>query len=99
MVVCGWVLFRSDTLAAAGRHLSAMFGFGGSVADEPSVFWWREIATVLVVAAIGSLPIAKGVKKNRVAVVAGGLAQAALFAVSVSCLVMRSHNPFIYFNF
>lgn len=81
MVVCGWVLFRSDTLAAAGRHLSAMFGFGGSVADEPSVFWWREIATVLVVAAIGSLPIAKGVKKNRVAVVAGGLAQAALFAV------------------
>ena len=33
------------------------------------------------------------------AVVVGYVLQFALFVLSISCLVMNAHNPFIYFNF
>ena len=98
MVVCGWVLFRSETVAAAGGHLAAMFGIGAPASDDLALFWWREIALVLAVAVVGSTPILQRIR-SRAAVAAGSVAQLILFAVSVSCLVMKAHNPFIYFNF
>jgi len=98
-VVCGWVLFRADSLPAACAYLGAMFGSDGAPAiDGFCVFWFREAAVFLVVAAAGCLPRPARLR-GLSATGFFAVAQVVLFAVGVSCLVMKSHNPFIYFNF
>lgn len=98
LVVLGWVLFRSDTLAGAGRYLGAMFGAGVPLVDSPAVFWSRELVVPFAAAVVGATPVFRRVT-NPAAVCAGYAAQFAFFVVGISCLVMRTHNPFIYFNF
>ena len=99
MVVLGWVLFRSDSIGAAGGYLAAMFG-GAPLIDWQALFWSHEMAVPLVCALVGSAPILKARIFAHFWFVASGYAiQFLLFFVSVSCLVMNAHNPFIYFNF
>ena len=99
MVVLGWVLFRAPSLGAAGSHLAAMFG-GAPLVDGPAVFWSREMMVPLVCAVVGSAPVLKARFLSGAWTVAVGYAvQFSLFVVSISCLVMNAHNPFIYFNF
>ena len=109
MVVLGWVLFRSPDIVHATSYIGSMFGCGVVAAngDEAS-FWFSEIETLLFVAAGLSVPIFR-VLQMRIAawspkalcayVSLEGAVLVVLFAVSVSCLVMNVHNPFIYFNF
>ena len=98
-VVLGWVLFRSDSIGAAGGYLAAMFG-AAPLVDGRAVFWSREMIVPLVCAIIGSAPVLKAKFLARSWLLALGYAvQFALFVVGVSCLVMNAHNPFIYFNF
>lgn len=96
-VVIGWVLFRCDALTGAWTYLCAMFG-GARFADENFTFWSRELVVPFVCAVIGCVPWYRRLA-HPVAVAAAYPVQIALFAVSVSCLVMNAHNPFIYFNF
>ena len=99
MVMLGWVLFRAPSIGAAGNHLAAMFG-AAPLVDGAAVFWSREMVVPLVCAIIGSAPILKARCLSGAWLVAVGYAaQFALFVVSISCLVMNAHNPFIYFNF
>jgi D-alanyl-lipoteichoic acid acyltransferase DltB (MBOAT superfamily) len=98
-VVCGWVMFRSDSVTSAFAYLGAMFGFGGvSLCDGDFAFWLRESAVFLVAAAAGCLPPPARLRGTWSAGLFAA-AQPLLFVVGVSCLVMKSHNPFIYFNF
>ena len=97
MVILGWVLFRSETVAAAGGYLSAMFG-AAPLVDGNFVFWSREVAVPFSCAVVGSAPWWTRLKRPSCAAL-GLLLQFVLFVVSVSCLVMNAHNPFIYFNF
>ncbi len=99
LVVLGWVLFRSESVSAAWGFISAMFGFGAAgLWIGPDVFWCREVAVFLVVAALCSVPPPAWLRRGFF-VKFGLAAQFALLVVSVSALVMKSHNPFIYFNF
>lgn len=99
MVVLGWVLFRAPSVGAAGDYLAAMFG-AAPLVDGPAVFWSREMIVPLVCAAAGSAPILKARCLSGAWLAVPGYAiQFALFVVSISCLVMNAHNPFIYFNF
>ena len=97
MVVLGWVLFRSETVASAGGYLAAMFGAAPFV-DGSFGFWSREVVVPFTCAVVGSAPWWGRLKRPSCAAL-GLLSQLVLFAVSVSCLVMNAHNPFIYFNF
>ena len=88
MVVLGWVLFRAPSVGAA------------PLVDGPAVFWSREMIVPLVCAVVGSAPILKARCLSGAWLAVPGYAiQFALFVVSISCLVMNAHNPFIYFNF
>ena len=97
MVVLEFVLFRADSIPSAGHYLSAMFG-AGPLLDGPAVFWCREMAVPFVCAVLGCVPWWRRLTHPAAFAVACG-AQFLLLLVSVSCLVMKAHNPFIYFNF
>ena len=97
MVILGWVLFRSETIASAGEYLAAMFG-AAPLADGNFVFWSREVVVPFSCAVVGSMPWWTRLKHPSCAAL-GLMLQFVLFVVSVSCLVMNAHNPFIYFNF
>ena len=47
MVNFAWVLFRADSLAAAGQYLQAMFGLGAGGWDDLTALYLRENWTVL----------------------------------------------------
>lgn len=99
LVVIGWVLFRSPSLAVAGDYIGAMFGVTArGFCDGNAVFWSREVAVVFVCALVGATPLLRRIT-HPAFVVPGYVAQFLLFIISVSCLVMNTHNPFIYFNF
>lgn len=99
MVVLGWVLFRSPSVSVAGMYLGAMFGISSRCfCDGNAVFWSREVLVPVVCALIGAAPVFSRITNPRIRAF-GGLCQLPLFVIGVSCLVMRSHNPFIYFNF
>ena len=99
MVVLGWVLFRSPSIGAAGNYLAAMFGSAPFV-DGSAIFWSREMIVPLLCAFGGCTPIlkVKFLAYNWLVAVDYAV-QFALFVLSISCLVMNAHNPFIYFNF
>lgn len=107
LVAFGWVLFRSADIAAAGRHLGAMFGFGASGwADGAAWFEFRELAAMFVVGALASVPWLprlerawSGTRRGTLLHAVERVGQLALFPVGVSYLAMSAHNPFIYFNF
>ena len=103
------VLFRSESLRKAGIYLQTMIGLrGASLITNDFIFYAREYMVFWCAGILGSVPIAQAFK-NRVRKIGGsaeaaaaqaaGLLQLALFAVSMTMLVMNAHNPFIYFNF
>lgn len=109
VVLTGWVLFRADSLSAAGAYLSSMF-FPGHAAflDAGFCFYFRENMIILFVGLAFCLPLSGWIgrrlssRRGLFQVYYRAFAwviQLALFLVSISCLVMNAHNPFIYFNF
>ena len=108
-VVVGWVLFRADSLRAAGDYLITMFGLSGApLVDTMAVFNFREYLVPLCVGLLCATPVfrrlhekaaARGAVWETAYELCDGLVQLVLFAVGLSCLVMNAHNPFIYFNF
>jgi alginate O-acetyltransferase complex protein AlgI len=59
VILCGWVIFASDTLPHALGFLSAMFGLtsNASVAQDVDWFLTREIRIALIIGIICSLPV------------------------------------------
>lgn len=108
-VILGWVLFRSDSLANAVLYIKTMSGASNTVFAD-GVFWFnlREYGFFLIAGILCSTPVFKVIKNKmnlmspKVTTLAGGcyyVFQLVLFVISFSFLVMKAHNPFIYFNF
>ena len=104
-----WVIFRSESLSAAGVYLKTMFGFSGrAFSDAWFLFWLKEYSVFIVIGILCSTPIFRILgKKLHLARTVNGewesetacVIQFVLFLISFSCLVMQANNPFIYFNF
>lgn len=105
MVMFAWVLFRADSVDAAGMYLLSMFGLGAPGNSDLAILYLRENWVFLVAAAVFSTPIAHKVRawaddRNSIVLDACyGLGLAMLFLVSVGFIVKGTYNPFIYFNF
>jgi alginate O-acetyltransferase complex protein AlgI len=105
--VVGWVLFRAETIAGAGRYIGAMFGAGTGTGPAFS----REFWVTLGLAATGAFAAAQpAVERGELRLLATthftagqalglALATALLLVLSVSYIVGSSFNPFIYFRF
>lgn len=99
VVICGFVIFRADTIGQAGHIIASMFtGFRMDAAE-----WvvWAKLATpynvcCLVAGVVLSAPISIHVKKRSAVkyVLAAGLVLICMMNLATS-----SYNPFIYFRF
>ena len=104
------VVFRADSIAAAGRYLMDLFclGEGARLWSAEAGLYFRENLVILLFAALAAAPTATVLRERlagRSAALAAlwdalaAAATVALFLVSVSFLVKGTYNPFIYFNF
>jgi len=113
-VLIGWVFFRADTLSHAVSYLSAMFGLlpGTVAATRLAVYLNAEVAVMLVVGVLASLPIFPAIRTwaastpQRKAALEQPMVELGRFALylgilslSVLWLASGTHNPFIYFRF
>ena len=105
------VVFRSDSLAAAGRYFQVLFHLGGGIAGFSGQFflYLREYALFIVAAALCAAPIGTWLRGKVGSLRSGALLPAwdalsgvclmAIFLLSVCFIVKGTYNPFIYFNF
>ncbi len=109
LFVClGWLVFRADSLSAAGDYFRNMLCIGTTVFDDTFRYYFDNYVVYLIAAAVLALPVAPMLRKKVDAMpktpkaVCDALYTVgliALFLVSVACIVKGSYNPFIYFNF
>lgn len=107
-VMATWVLFRADTMEAAGYYYRALLGVGtGSVAVPPlSRFLGVDVVIAIVAGVIASGPLgqrwvsmigsASRVGEVRIGQLVG---LAALICLVTLSLAGGAYNPFIYFRF
>ncbi len=99
VVICGFVIFRADTIGQAGHILSSMFtGFTYEAGEHMLLAKLATPYTMCCLAAgiILSTPVSRYVKNTKILkyVTAVGL-----FVLCVMSLATSSYNPFIYFRF
>lgn len=105
MVLFGWVLFDTDTLADAGRYYAAMFGAGGSLVDSYARYTIASNAVmltlcILISGGLGSRLISFCEEKNkRASAVAGIAVKIGGLLICTAYLVGATYNPFLYFRF
>lgn len=109
LIIFGWVLFRSPTLAYAGQYLGRMFDFSTLVPfQQEAGYYLIEYAVAFVLCILFSLPLRQMLKSRLTLSREGTAALAetgyslfalAIFVLSVVFLVNSSFNPFIYFRF
>lgn len=104
LVLMGYVLFRSGSMAQIRGYFGAMFGLTGNGAvDAAACQALRNHASALVLCAIGSTPVVGWVQKKLGPVgtseaVKNGICLV-LLLLSGAYIVSSSYNPFIYFAF
>ena len=105
MVLFGWVLFDTDTLADAGRYSAAMFGASGSLVDSYARYTIASNAVmltlcILISGGLGSRLISFCEEKNkRASAVAGVAVKIGGLLICTAYLVGATYNPFLYFRF
>jgi alginate O-acetyltransferase complex protein AlgI len=114
VVMCGWVLFRSDSIPQAGAFLRAMFDLGGAWGHTSPVLD-NDGKLALVLGAVLASPLVGWLGERWRAFIqerspsgwAGELAfqtlrtagTTALLALAAMWLAAGTYNPFIYFRF
>lgn len=107
-VIIGFVIFDAETTGSAFETFKAMFGFGSIPAiTAETVYYLKSFAGVLILAVIGSAPIAKKLclsaaetrRGKAVLSVMQPVSIVLLLTVCTAFLVDGSFNPFLYFRF
>lgn len=103
-LLMAYVLFRAESLGAAGIYFGNMFGAGGvPAADQDFLDYLSNARFILPASILLSTPLARfvssKVKHEKVRDIARGVLILAIFVLSVLSVVTETYNPFIYFNF
>lgn len=107
IVVISWAIFAIEDMGKLGAYLGAMFGAGGKLLDESSLYLLITNGILFAILALASTDIPKrfAARVNNALAErpANALVQNAFFvAVFLLCtayLVDASYNPFLYFRF
>jgi alginate O-acetyltransferase complex protein AlgI len=112
-VNAGFVVFRSDSLAQAAGMLRSMVGLGqgDGLAHPVAMYLQPDIALVLPVAMLASVPVLPAAERmlrdvgpvvrswRRLQPLVVSVALVLLFLLVGMSLAQGTHNPFIYFRF
>ena len=109
-VLIGWVFFYFEDLSQISSMFKTMFGFGQTAVNTSDYVVLKNNIILFAVCILVSLPIGKfiGKIKNKLLNGVSGTIfvsfasvayQVAMLAVSISCLVGSTYNPFLYFRF
>ena len=108
-IVCGWVIFRAESLPDGVAYLGAMFGAApGGVWDKTTWVMLKQYAPILIIAIASCFDwrnTLSGLReklqtKSPNTMFALKVVLLVLLAVfSLSFTVASTYNPFIYFNF
>ena len=105
LVMLGWVLFDTSTIAQAFSYMGRMFRFGSNFYDSYTIYILVNFGLLFIIAIIGStdLPKKLAVKLADKVPAVGNYGSVILMAIlmllSTAYLVNASYNPFLYFNF
>lgn len=105
VVLFGWLIFRADSLVQVQIYLRQMFNFTNVIGFREGTFiqsfWYALLAGILF-----SVPIAPYIKSKfssgtiaKVMDIVKPVVYIVLFIITISALVIGTHNPFIYFQF
>lgn len=97
VVVIGWTLFRSESLAQAVSYLKMMFGASGKgITDATTIFYLKDNWILFVFAILFVTPIGKKIAKiDWLYQVLMGL----VLLLSLIYIWKGGYSPFIYFSF
>lgn len=110
-VVLGWVLFDTDDIPSAFAFMRAMFGAGGAVYDNNTLFLICEYSLTLSLCIYFSSAAPKNFREkieerlNRAGLklsifeITEPFVSLTLLIASTAYLVNQNYNPFLYFNF
>ncbi len=109
MAFYGWMLFRAAGFSQAVTYTKALFRLGGNPwRDSLFTFNLREYVFTFCFSVICAFPVCKTIRErisshssrtSSAVRLIWYLVQLVLAIVSVSGIVMSSHNPFLYANF
>ncbi len=108
IVLIGWIIFRSPSVSVATYYLQILIGYGKyELINDTAILYLKENLFILICAATFSVPIGKYIKpiiqkKHNYTLLfeIGKLIYLGIILIfSISFMVKRSYNPFIYFNF
>jgi alginate O-acetyltransferase complex protein AlgI len=107
-VMATWVLFRADSLGAAGHYFAAMIGFGASSAAVPPLqrFLGIDVVLAIMTGIVASGPYGDRALKYVGSILRAGEVQVGqltglvlLLGLVTLSLAGGAYNPFIYFRF
>ena len=108
IVICGWVIFRSENMGYAAHYLHTMFYPTGNE-SLTSCFLLKQNWLVLLFGCFFSVPVISWFRKICMHTLSfswdsiSSLFRLGSFIVvgvlSVICVISSTYNPFIYFNF
>ena len=104
-VIIGWVIFRADNLALAGKYLGYMFGINSNgIIDSMALYILKSSGLIIILAIICSLPIIKYINNkiklnNNLKNILESMFIFVIFIFSALVCLRATYNPFIYFNF
>ena len=102
VVICGFVIFRADTIGQAGHILASMFtGFHANASELVLIAKLLTPYNVicLLAAVVLSMPVSKWIAQKIKAPVVSYAASVVLLILCMMNLASSSYNPFIYFRF
>jgi alginate O-acetyltransferase complex protein AlgI len=103
LVLLTWVLFRADSLSAAGRYLAAMFGLAQaattSVLLAAELYTVRNLLTMALAAALVIQPAQAFDWSQRRPGLVAAAALVTLFALALAVMATQAFTPFLYSQF
>ena len=100
LVLISWAIFALEDLAHLGSYLKAMAGLNGApVLNGQTMYYLRSFLPVLILAALGSTPLAANIwsrissRTIRILILVLGM------IICTAYVVASTYNPFLYFRF
>jgi alginate O-acetyltransferase complex protein AlgI len=103
LMLLSWVLFRSESLTAAGRYFAAMGGLGpadsGGLLLAADLYTPRLLAVAGLCAALVIQPVQAFDWAEQPVTLSRAVLLLMLFVLALNMMATQAFNPFLYFHF